>query len=176
VVGALGCKVFVPRIILPEFKGAQRYNLYKKGNHPIVMVDQLWMWVIGNGELLSSTPGSVTLTLIDTLITCFPQSYAEHLSPHEVSKGDIKESKQTPVTVSILDIIEHDLEKYDARSPMSIGNLACLIINSCAGFLDRYRDPPIIRILDIFDETINEAVSHLSSGLPVSIILMNIVE
>jgi hypothetical protein len=74
----------------------------------------------------------------------------------------IETNKQVPSTVSILDIIEQDLKKYDVLSPISIENLACLIINSCAGFLDRYRDPPIIPILDIFSQTVNKAVRDFS--------------
>ena len=106
------------------------------------------MWNIGTGKLLSFTSCSIMLTMTDTLITSFPQSYTDHVSADERSKRGVKASKQTSTVVSVLEMIEQDLRDCDAQSPVSVVNLASLIINSCARFLDRYRDPPIIRILD----------------------------
>jgi hypothetical protein len=130
--------------------------------HPILMVDQLWMWIIGNGEVLSFTRNFTSLTSIDTLITCFPESYPDNANPLDGSKRPIQDGLVVPKSDSIRKIIEHDLAYYDAPSPISINGFASLIINSCAKFLDRYGGPPELPILDIFDQTINKAVCGLS--------------
>jgi hypothetical protein len=38
-------------------------------------------------------------------------------------------------------------------------DLAAMIADECAGFLDRTRAPQEVKILDIYDETISNAVS-----------------
>jgi len=145
----------------------------KTEDYPILMVDQLWMWIIGNGEHLGFASGFAFLTSLDTLITSFPESYTHGKNSSEKSKGERKTNDQFPTTASIRDIIDQHLKKYDARSPIKIRDFASLIINSCAGFLDRYRDPPDIPILDIFDQTINRAVSdHRFLFLPPMLTLL----
>ena len=74
--------------------------------------------------------------LLDTIITSFPQAIE-------------------PSPNSILEIIE---EKLKASEVNNIDDLATLIIDECAGFLDRCRAPENIAILDIYDETISVAV------------------
>jgi hypothetical protein len=146
---------------------------YRNGNHPIVMVDQLWMWVIGTGTPLTSTSGFVILTLLDILITSFPQSCTDNQGTNGMTKREVQANKQSPSTVSTLDIIKQDLKRYDALSPISIESLACLIINSCTGFLDRYRDPPVFPILDIFSQTVNKAVSASPPPTRISYLTMH---
>jgi hypothetical protein len=98
------------------------------------------------------------LTLLDTLITSFPQTYnSQDDCVRDIMAREPKENQASPV--SILEIIEEDLGTYDARPPITVGSLASVIINSCTGFLDRFRAPPILPILDIFDHTINDIVS-----------------
>ncbi len=77
--------------------------------------------------------------LFDTIITSFPQ--ASEPSPN-----------------GILERIEEQLKGSEVNN---IGDLASLIIDECAGFLDRCRAPENIAILDIFDETISDAVRYI---------------
>ena len=74
--------------------------------------------------------------LLDTIITSFPQ--ASEPSPNG--------------------IFERIEEKLKGSEVNNIGDLASLIRDECAGFLDRCRAPENIAILDIYDETISDAV------------------
>jgi len=132
------------------------------GNYPILMVDQLWMWIIGNSEVLSFKRDFASLTSIDTLITCFPESYLDNANPSDGSERPMREGIVLPKIASIREIIDQGLKDYDDPSPILINSFASLIINSCAKFLDRYGGPPDLPILDIFDQTINKAVCDLS--------------
>jgi len=74
--------------------------------------------------------------LLDTIVTSFPQ--ASEPSPN-----------------NILERIE---EKLKGSEVNNISDLASLIIDECAGFLDPFRAPENIAILDIYDKTISDAV------------------
>jgi hypothetical protein len=74
--------------------------------------------------------------LLDTIITSFPQ--ATEPSPN-----------------GILERIEETLKGFEVNN---IDDLASLIIDECAGFLDRCRAPENIAILDIYEGTISDAV------------------
>ncbi|KAF2836661.1 hypothetical protein M501DRAFT_222725 [Patellaria atrata CBS 101060] len=91
----------------------------------IVMVDQLWCWIIGD----------------HTVITSFPEAA-------EVTDENI------------IDKIEKEIERYDTSSLLTIGNFATVIMNCAAGFLDRFRAPTILPILDAFDLMISKALKH----------------
>ncbi|KAH8647039.1 hypothetical protein BGZ60DRAFT_230105 [Tricladium varicosporioides] len=100
----------------------KKKNRNNPQDHPIVIVDQLWLWIVDK----------------DTIVTSFPRGPKS--SPH-----------------GILERIEERLTVSEVKV---VNDLAGLIIDECAGFLDRCRAPENIPILDIYDETISDAMKQ----------------
>lgn len=102
----------------------------KNKDPKIVMVDQLWLWIIPAGGQYKS----------DIVISSFPQGW-----------------RQDPFDKSSL--LESILN-YPERPPITSGyDLCSLITTCCANIFDRSRAPADLQLLEIFEISIGRVVS-----------------
>lgn len=126
---------------------------YRRPEEPkLFMVDQLWMWILGGGELLRrrlTGVGMVAnhLCVPDTVITCFPQRWDQ--------------PKQDPLNV-VDGIIAETSAKTRRQTPIqSVYDLAMVITNRCAGMFDRHRvDDQQFQFLDMFESSIGSVTDQ----------------
>lgn len=110
------------------YRHTKRTN--KNKDPKIVMVDQLWLWVIPAGGQYKS----------DIVISSFPQGW-----------------RQDPFDKSSL--LESILN-YPERPPITSGfDLCSLITTRCANIFDRSRAPEDLQLLEIFEISIGKVVS-----------------
>lgn len=88
---------------------------------PVLMVDQCWLWVIG-GMALVVIYEIRLMFLLDTVVTCFPNSWAEDVIPNNI--GD---------PLDLLEKIVQDLDKKSTYENIDTAQkLANIIIDHCA--------------------------------------------
>jgi Mg2+ and Co2+ transporter CorA len=122
----------------------QVVDRYSRAHHttdlivpPMLMVDQCWLWILGN----------------NTVLTCFPHRWNRSA-----------QSDSTDVYESILEILDDPLHRNKVQNA---GQLASVIIDRCAGnVLDRdlIKDEHL-RFLDFFDWSIDDLNERQSQCL-----------
>ncbi|RYP15365.1 hypothetical protein DL765_005756 [Monosporascus sp. GIB2] len=102
------------------YRYCEKHKLEKK----VFMVDQLWLWVMGKGNNSLLNHNLVPeLTLVDLVITCFPERWDQPI--------------QDPMNV--LDGIIEDMNAKIRPPISSVHDLALLIMSRCSGAFDRHR-------------------------------------
>jgi hypothetical protein len=90
--------------------------------HPVLMVDQLWLWVLDQGNSLLNFCYKSVLTLYqDTVISSFPQRWTER------KKDELDAGNKTDVIENILRYL--DSHAADIISPW---DLATVIATECS--------------------------------------------
>lgn len=120
--------------------------------HNILMVDQLWLWILDGGKLvkrLRLLRSSITL-LTDTLITSFPQRWNR---------------KQSDNDLDVVESIRKHINLVEGRDPLrSAYDLAVLISSFCSEVFFEREDAPEpldekLQFLEFFDKSISDVVS-----------------
>lgn len=113
----------------------------EKGDTKMVMVDQLWLWVIPAREKREP----------DIVISSFPQAWRQ--DPFDKS--------------SLVESILNDPE----RPPINSGfDLCSLITARCANIFDRSRAPEDLQLLEILEISIGKVVSIALAYIPTMLI------
>src|SRR6266536_3870270 len=128
-----------------QLHGHSGQGMQKVGpNMHVMMVDQLWLWIIDESENHGFHTSFIVLTGIsDTVVNSFAETWGES---HEKDSFDVLETFI-------------DYMKRKDRSPVRSGHdLAVKIIKHC---LNAYNmcSPPGLKFHDAFESSINQAVS-----------------
>lgn len=112
----------------------------------IFMVDQCWLWILGNGLLrtLENSLWSLLTVTKELIVTSFPQRW--------------QQPRDDPLNV--LHGIKEDMNAK-TRPPMkSVYDLAMLITSRCSGIFDRHRlDNEEYQFLDMFESSIGQVTN-----------------
>lgn len=121
---------------------------------PVLMVDQCWLWVIGGMSPVAIREKYLTISL-DTVVTCFPNSWAEDVIPNSI--GD---------PLDLLEKIVHDLNERTAAYEKidTSQKLATIIIDHCASNvydlgMESNKQSDKFHFLELFYRSIREMVS-----------------
>ncbi|KAE9381023.1 hypothetical protein N431DRAFT_457638 [Stipitochalara longipes BDJ] len=102
----------------------------------LIIVDQLWMWVLGE----------------DTIITSFPQQWGHSVCSDTENKCE-----------GVREQIELYLNKCDRKAIESVDDLAAVIINECTRVFGDFQIPKIeLQFLDLFDASISDIAEDYS--------------
>ncbi|KAI5820038.1 hypothetical protein BZA77DRAFT_241037 [Pyronema omphalodes] len=125
-----------------QAKNISKYHSYVR-DPKLIMVDQLWLWIIDGGLCFRPRKSVQANRDVDTVVSCFPQPLTEN------SGGDALED--------ILKSIESE-----ARVPTeSAIQLASLIVSHCVGLLDRkIFDYDQRRFQEYFEDSIAKEVCN----------------
>lgn len=126
----------------------------KETNLNILMVDQLWMWILDGGKHIKNTTimNLSLIVLVDTVITSFPRRWNR---------------KQSEDDLDIVESIRKHINVREGRDPLrSAYDLAVLIASFCSEvFFEREDDPePLdekLQFMEFFDKSIGDVVSNL---------------
>jgi hypothetical protein len=124
-------------------KDAKKYHSCIR-DPKIIVMDQLWLWIIDGGLYFRPMNSFLTDDDIDTVVSCFPQPLKDN------SGGDALED--------ILKSID-----AEARVPTkSAIQLASLIVSHCAGLLDRsiFDYDQSLRFQEYFEDSIAKEVCY----------------
>jgi hypothetical protein len=120
----------VSRWVLESSRSQSERREAKKA-HNILMVDQLWIWVI-KAQKIGGT---------DTVITSFPR-------------------RKGARSFEADDIAANILNNKDRDSTHTTTDLLCRIISMCCQTLSRHQNNESIQFPQCFESTIGNAVSH----------------
>ena len=128
-----------------EFKEPlSRRNVRKsKEQCNMVMVDQLWLWILGGKASRSLSPGGSAYQSKDTVVTSFPRKWTEPDGEHEDD---------------ILDRLLRYLHYKGRPSITSVYDFATLITTFCTGVFDRNSFSTHLRLHDLFVCSIGHVV------------------
>lgn len=120
--------------------------------HNILMVDQLWLWILDGGKLFDRSrvmkPSKTPLT--DTVITSFPQRW---------------DRRQFDNDLDVVESIRKHINLVEGRDPLrSAYDLAVLISSFCSEVFFEREDAPEpldekLQFLEFFDKSIGDVVS-----------------
>ena len=112
----------------------------------MVMVDQLWLWIVGGKVSRSLSPDCLlAYQSKDTIVTSFPRKWTEPNGEHEDD---------------VLDRLLQHLRADKLRQPItSVYALANLIITFCTNVFDRTSISAQLRLHDLFACSIGVVVS-----------------
>jgi hypothetical protein len=118
-------------------------------NQKIIMVDQLWLWIVDQG-INSFLSGSILKpdTTSDTVITSFPQRWSGLDASNDVIDG-------------VLQIVQNHLKSPHRHALKSVYDLASLIINNCTSAFESFRASGNHQYLDVFDNSICDIVNSV---------------
>lgn len=146
----------------------------KDTNPRILMVDQLWLWIIDNpkhpGQGRKSSLVLIITTLLilieETVITAFPERWSEARMRHNSTYPPPEPSDVAPEPSDIRFRILNAIANQE-RNIGTASDLACLIIDKCTGiFHPRANETepfPDRDFLDAFADSIAQLVSFLLS-------------
>lgn len=122
-------------------------------NGNVLMVDQLWMWVLGSRELPSSplrchfTSSTSLIDRADTILTLFPKRYSDPIEGPLFQQADLRDSIFNEINVDMTRQCENALD------------LAALsALHAVSVLLDRSSHPDL-EIFRIFEEAVSVLVS-----------------
>lgn len=161
------------QIIEREFREQQKRNEEPPWDPPkIMMVNQLWMWVIDGGKF-SDCCHIIELTqILDTVVTSFPAKLKSDLDrfkekseekpldgkdASDYTQGD-KIYDSTDIWRAVFREFRLNTE-YGKRSQKSALDLAWTIADQAAGVFHKRNLHPHLQFIEMFDMEINEIVS-----------------
>ncbi|KAI1277697.1 hypothetical protein F5Y07DRAFT_407244 [Xylaria sp. FL0933] len=126
-------------------KGFQKFGEKEIMSSKLIMVDQLWLWMLQNQEKTKNI-----------VITSFPQAWRPY-----------KRSKKDAVDLQVQ--IHQYLHQRKREAIGSVNQLASVIIKECTRVFGSFRRPPEPGLSEIFDSSIsdvNDSLSSIYDGLP----------
>jgi hypothetical protein len=142
----------------------------------VMMVNQLWMWVIDGGKVSSTIITEHRLLNVDTVVTSFPAKLKSDLDrfkerteekpldgkdASDYTQGD-KMYDSTDIWRAVFREFRLNTE-YGKRSQKSALDLAWTIADQAAGVFHKRNLHPHLQFIEMFDMEINEIVSSRDS-------------
>ncbi|KAI0805326.1 hypothetical protein GGR55DRAFT_656362 [Xylaria sp. FL0064] len=126
-------------------KGLQKFGKKETMSSKLIMVDQLWLWMLQNQQKTKNI-----------VITSFPQAWRPY-----------KRSKKDAVDLQVQ--IHQYLHQGKREAIESVNQLASVIIKECTRVFGSFKRPPEPGLSEIFDSSIsdvNDSLSSIYDGLP----------
>jgi hypothetical protein len=129
----------------------------------IMMVNQLWMWIIDGGECRPSVFfGSMLTSPSDTVITSFPSKVRSALSVDDATdRRDFMEGDILYDSTDIWQAVQRELRhrtSYGQRTAKSALDLAWTIADQAQGVFHKRNLHPHLQFIQMFEMEINEIV------------------
>jgi hypothetical protein len=131
----------------------------------VMMVNQLWMWIIDGGKLYrASHPGShADILLTDTVITSFPAKSKSELSIIDpADEKDYMEGDDIYDSTDVWSAVQRELRHrttYGQRTAKSALDLAWTIADQARGVFQKRNLHPHLQFIQMFEMEINEIVN-----------------
>lgn len=131
---------------------------------PIVMVDQLWLWIVNNSKLVANSfhlKGGKLIEryFLETIVTCFPQRWGRQSLTNEADELLNMTNVIDSMTTYLKKKARDPITSVDTLSEMIIAQCLGLNLNSIEGHHERYR------YLEIFEHSIKFMVLYILPAL-----------
>jgi hypothetical protein len=131
----------------------------------VMMVNQLWMWIINGGEFIQCCyPRCYAYLLVDTVITSFPSKYKSELSMDDrANREDYMEGDDIYDSTDIWRAVQRELRyqtTYGQRTAKSVLDLVWTIADQARGVFQKRDLHPHLQFIQIFEMEINEIVGY----------------